>query len=154
MQATSEYKGPIDCVKKVYAQGGIRSLFCGTIATAFRDGLGCAFYFITYEWLKTLAFKFNADPNHIALISFAGGIVGFSYWAVANPGNMITSHLQIASRDKYPKGAKVVLTTMTKKEGYDIIYRGGVPIMNRAFPANVVCFFGYDLAVKSINSLL
>ena len=36
------YNGPLDAVRKLYAQGGIRSVFRGTGATLARDGPGSA----------------------------------------------------------------------------------------------------------------
>ena len=34
------YTGPLDVVRKLYAEGGIRSIFRGTFATLARDGPG------------------------------------------------------------------------------------------------------------------
>lgn len=36
------YKGPFDVVRKLYAEGGLRSIFRGTFATLARDGPGSA----------------------------------------------------------------------------------------------------------------
>lgn len=38
------YAGPIDAVRKLYAQGGLKSVFKGTGATLVRDGPGSAAY--------------------------------------------------------------------------------------------------------------
>lgn len=35
-----ELKGPVDVVKHLYREGGIRSVFRGSAATLVRDGLG------------------------------------------------------------------------------------------------------------------
>ena len=34
------YKGPVDVVKGLYAEGGLRSIFRGSYATLLRDGFG------------------------------------------------------------------------------------------------------------------
>jgi solute carrier family 25 carnitine/acylcarnitine transporter 20/29 len=38
------YSGPLDAVRKLYAQGGLKSVFRGTGATLARDGPGSAAY--------------------------------------------------------------------------------------------------------------
>ena len=47
-----KYNGPMDCAKKLYAEGGIRSLNRGFAATMARDSLASFMYFSTYELLK------------------------------------------------------------------------------------------------------
>lgn len=39
---SAAYSGPVDVVRKLYAEGGLRSIFRGTIATLARDGPGSA----------------------------------------------------------------------------------------------------------------
>ena len=57
--AEKKYNGTVDCVKKLYKEGGIRSIYKGTAATALRDVPASGAYFATYEWLK----KALADPQ-------------------------------------------------------------------------------------------
>lgn len=38
----AQYSGPIDVVRKLYAEGGLKSVFRGTGATLARDGPGSA----------------------------------------------------------------------------------------------------------------
>jgi solute carrier family 25 (mitochondrial carnitine/acylcarnitine transporter), member 20/29 len=47
-----KYDGAFDCAKKLYKEGGIRSVFKGTGATLLRDVPASGVYFVTYEWLK------------------------------------------------------------------------------------------------------
>lgn len=46
------YNGPVDVIRKLYATGGIRSIFRGTAATLLRDVPASGVYFLTYEYLK------------------------------------------------------------------------------------------------------
>ena len=55
-----KYSGTIDCVRKVFAEGGMKSIFKGTFLTLLRDVPSTGFYFITYETLKK---KFALDPK-------------------------------------------------------------------------------------------
>jgi solute carrier family 25 carnitine/acylcarnitine transporter 20/29 len=54
-----KYNGFTDCVKKLYAEGGIRSIYKGTVATALRDVPASGVYFMTYDMIK----KALADPQ-------------------------------------------------------------------------------------------
>lgn len=40
--AAQQYSGPFDVVRQLYKQGGLRSIFRGTVATLGRDGPGSA----------------------------------------------------------------------------------------------------------------
>ena len=54
-----------DCAKKLYKEGGIRSIYKGTAATALRDVPASGVYFATYDWFK----KALADPAKYNIIS-------------------------------------------------------------------------------------
>ncbi|XP_066526822.1 cAMP-dependent protein kinase type II-alpha regulatory subunit-like isoform X2 [Hoplias malabaricus] len=47
-----KYAGPIDCVKQIYRESGIRGIYKGTALTLMRDVPASGMYFMTYEWLK------------------------------------------------------------------------------------------------------
>lgn len=60
VNAEKRYAGTIDCLKKVYKEGGIRSVYKGTVLTLLRDMPSTGFYFVTYEFLKD---KFNLNTE-------------------------------------------------------------------------------------------
>ncbi|XP_041946024.1 cAMP-dependent protein kinase type II-alpha regulatory subunit-like isoform X2 [Alosa sapidissima] len=47
-----KYNGPMDCVKQLYKESGIRGIYKGTALTLMRDIPASGMYFMTYEWLK------------------------------------------------------------------------------------------------------
>ncbi|XP_051932659.1 cAMP-dependent protein kinase type II-alpha regulatory subunit-like isoform X2 [Hippocampus zosterae] len=51
---TVKYDGPLDCVKQLYKESGIRGIYKGTALTLMRDVPASGMYFMTYEWLKNL----------------------------------------------------------------------------------------------------
>ena len=53
-QKQQQYKNAIDCVSQLVAQGGLRSLYRGTVLTLLRDVPCNGIYFTTYEFFKTL----------------------------------------------------------------------------------------------------
>lgn len=89
------YNGVFDVVTKLYAEGGIRSLFRGTFATLARDGPGSAAYFATYESLKKIlsaapdtlpdGTKAPAPPLSVPAIMTAGAGAGIAMWSLGIP---------------------------------------------------------------------
>lgn len=40
-----------------------------------------------------------------------------------------------------------------KNEGPMALYKGVIPVMLRAFPANAACFMGFEICMKFLNWL-
>jgi len=149
--AKPKYGGPMDVVKKLYAEGGLRSVNRGFFATMARDSLASCFYFSTYEVLK---FKFTPEgakgPN-VAGTLFAGGMAGMFNWLVALPIDTLKSKLQVAPEGTYKHGIRSVFAEIMRTEGPAALYRGLSAVMLRAFPANAACFLGYETALKALT---
>lgn len=148
-----KYTGFNDCVKKLYAEGGIRSIYKGTIATLLRDVPASGVYFMTYEMLK----KAVADPNNPGSLSplrtvFAGGMAGIFNWMVALPIDVGKSRYQTAPEGKY-KNLAAVYKELIQKDGVRAFYKGATPVILRAFPANAACFLGYEVAISFLNKV-
>lgn len=148
-----QYSGFMDCVKQLYKEGGIRSIYKGTFATLLRDVPASGVYFMTYEWLK----KQLADPNDPGALSplktvFAGGMAGIFNWCVALPIDVGKSRYQTAPEGKY-KGLMEVYKELIQKDGVRAFYKGATPVILRAFPANAGCFLGYEVAMSFLNKL-
>jgi solute carrier family 25 carnitine/acylcarnitine transporter 20/29 len=52
LSSEKKYNGSLDCAKKLYREGGIRSIYRGTAATLLRDVPASGVYFATYDWFK------------------------------------------------------------------------------------------------------
>jgi solute carrier family 25 carnitine/acylcarnitine transporter 20/29 len=81
------YSGPLDAVRKLYSEGGLRSIYRGTGATLARDGPGSAAYFLAYEAIKKQLTPEGADPSALSLsaVMVAGGFAGVTMWTFAIP---------------------------------------------------------------------
>uniref|UniRef100_A0A183BPH6 Mitochondrial carnitine/acylcarnitine carrier protein n=1 Tax=Globodera pallida TaxID=36090 RepID=A0A183BPH6_GLOPA len=150
MGSTNEmpkYNGPLDVVRKLYKEGGIRSLYRGTAATLLRDIPASGAYISVYELLKD---KFSGGERQkltpMATL-MAGGFAGIANWSVCIPADVMKSRLQTAPEGKYPRGIRDVFREILREEGPRALFRGFVPVMLRAFPANAACFSGLELAL-------
>ncbi|VDD94241.1 unnamed protein product [Enterobius vermicularis] len=143
------YDGPIDVVKKLYKEGGIRSLYRGTFATLLRDIPASGAYLSTYEYLKKLFSGGHTDQKlPTGAILAAGGFAGIANWSVCIPADVLKSRLQTAPEGKYPDGIRGVFREVIREEGPKALFKGFTPVMLRAFPANAACFFGLELALR------
>jgi len=59
----------------------------------------------------------------------------------------------IAPEDMYKNGVREVFITLMKSEGPTALYKGIVPVMLRAFPANAACFMGFEVCMIFLNWL-
>ena len=139
-QAQPKYSGPLDVVKKLYTEGGLKSVFRGTGATLLRDVPASGVYFMSYEWLKKAVTPPGEDPSKINPLRaiLAGGTAGILNWIVALPPDVLKSRLQTAAEGTYPNGMRDVFGELMREEGPRGLFKGVVPVMLRAFPSNAV----------------
>lgn len=81
------YSGPVDVVRQLYKEGGLKSIFRGTSATLARDGPGSAAYFVAYEVTKKALTPAGSDPKDLnfGAVLLAGGTAGVAMWSIAIP---------------------------------------------------------------------
>jgi len=101
-QANSQtkFKGPLDVMKHLLKEGGVKSLFRGTGATLLRDVPGSVAYFWTYEFLKRSLSSNQTEISPLAVL-FAGGMAGIANWTLAIPADVLKSRLQTAPEGTY-----------------------------------------------------
>jgi solute carrier family 25 (mitochondrial carnitine/acylcarnitine transporter), member 20/29 len=147
-----KYNGMIDCAKQLYAEGGMRSIYKGSVATILRDVPASGMYFMTYELVKEVLVPEDASAKTKVLATIvAGGCAGIANWLVAMPADVLKSRLQTAPEGTYPNGMRDVFRQLMEREGPKALYKGVTPVMIRAFPANAACFMGFEVAVKFLD---
>jgi solute carrier family 25 carnitine/acylcarnitine transporter 20/29 len=151
----ARYTGMLDCAKQVLNEGGVQSLYKGTVATLARDIPGTVAYFGMYELAKRELMKAQGiDPNKGQLsplaVLTAGGLAGMACWTVGIPADVIKSRYQTAPEGKYD-GIVHVYKDLIKEEGYAGLFRGIRPALIRAFPANAACFLGMEVSRKMLG---
>nr|XP_012149588.1 PREDICTED: congested-like trachea protein isoform X2 [Megachile rotundata] len=140
-----KYKGPIDCAKRLYKEGGIKSIY--------KDIPASGMYFMTYECLKNWL---TPDGGNIGIGAtiVAGGFAGIANWIVGMPPDVLKSRLQSAPEGTYKRGIRDAFIVLMKEEGPKALYKGVTPVMLRAFPANAACFLGFEFAMSLLNLLV
>lgn len=149
-----KYKGPLDVVRQLYKEGGVRSIFRGTGATLLRDSPGSAAYFVAYELIKKALTPAGARPEDLnpGAVLFAGGMAGVAMWTIAIPPDVLKSRLQSAPAGTYA-GLMDCLQKTIKADGASALFRGLGPAMLRAFPANAATFLGVEYSTKVMDLL-
>jgi len=146
------YSGPIDVVRQLYKEGGIRSVFRGTGATLARDGPGSAAYFVTYEVVKKYLTPVGQKELSLSAIILAGGSAGVAMWSLAIPPDTIKSRLQTAPHGTYSGFLDCARKTIAA-DGVGALWKGFGPAMARAFPANAATFLGVEMSLRAMNTL-
>jgi solute carrier family 25 carnitine/acylcarnitine transporter 20/29 len=149
----TKYQSFMDCLRAVYREGGLRSVFRGTGTTILRDVPGNAAYFATYEVTKrgllSLTTSTGDQPQTsavpVAVTLLAGGMAGVGNWIVAIPMDVVKSRWQTAQPGTYTSPGHV-LRVLLQKEGPAALFRGLAPALLRAFPANAACLLGVETA--------
>ncbi len=151
----AKYSGMTDCARQLLREGGMASVYKGTVATLARDIPGTVAYFGMYEYSKREIMKLQGiDPGKgqlsLPAVVTAGGLAGMACWTVGIPFDVIKSRYQTAPEGKY-SGIVDVYKALIKEEGYAGLFRGLRPALMRAFPANAACFLGVELSKNMLG---
>lgn len=154
-QHSGRYSSALDCIYKLYKEGGIRSVYKGTCATMLRNIPAGAAFFTSYEWTQNVLTPEGETREALSPVRtvVAGGAAGIMHWLVIMPADVIRTRVQCATGGQYPKGVRSVFVELMKEEGPSAFYRGFTTVLIRAFPANGACFLGYEVAVRFIDWL-
>lgn len=151
-----KYSGGVDVVRQLYKEGGVRSVFRGSVMTLARDGPGSAAYFATYEGIKRYMTPKDANGKpkgdlSLTAVMTAGGAAGIAMWIPVFPIDTVKSRLQSAEGNVSIGGT---LRELYGKGGIKAFFPGMGPAMARAVPANAATFLGVELAQKFMGSML
>lgn len=77
----------------------------------------------------------------------AGGMAGTMEWAAVMPIDTIKTRYTVAEKGTT---VRAVVTTILRESGPRGLYKGFIPTMLRAFPANGAAFVGIDLTERHV----
>lgn len=149
-----KYSGGLDVVRQLYKEGGVRSVFRGSVATLARDGPGSAAYFATYEYIKrslTPVDPATGKPSgnlSLLAITSAGAAAGVAMWIPVFPVDTVKSRLQTMEGKPTLGG---VIGGLYRSGGLKAFFPGFGPALARAVPANAATFLGVELAHQFMN---
>lgn len=149
----AKYKGPADCIRQLYKEGGIRWIYRGTAATFLRDIHGSGVYFATYEILQRSLTPEGESRNDLSPLRtlLAGGIAGLANWLVAIPPDVIKTRVQTAPMKGESQKIAHAVQRLLKNEGYKALYIGSTPLLMRAFIGNAACLLSYEATIRILN---
>ncbi|KAI9265529.1 mitochondrial carrier domain-containing protein [Helicostylum pulchrum] len=141
-------KGPIDCLRKMYAKGGIQYCFKGMIPTTLRE-LSFGPYFLTYEAICRGLTPSNASSKYELSgpkVILAGGSAGIIAWCSTYFADVVKTRIQ-SEPERY-KGFVQCIKQSYREEGWRIFFRGLTPTILRAFPSNAATFAAYTWTMR------
>lgn len=151
------YAGGVDVVRQLYREGGVRSVFRGSVATLARDGPGSAAYFAAYEYIKrslTPIDPATGKPSgqlSLPAVTCAGAAAGVAMWIPVFPVDTVKSRLQTAEGSNVTIGG--IIREVYGKGGLRAFFPGFGPALARAVPANAATFLGVELAHQAMNKM-
>ncbi|PNY30049.1 Mitochondrial carnitine carrier, partial [Tolypocladium capitatum] len=150
------YGGAVDVVRQLYREGGLRSVFRGSVATVARDGPGSAAYFAAYEYIKRAMSPRDPVTGRptgelsLAAVTCAGAGAGVAMWTPIFPVDTVKSRMQTAEGHVTLGG---VVRELYAKGGLKAFFPGFGPALARAVPANAATFLGVELAHQAMSKM-
>lgn len=150
------YNGPFDCAKKIYDRNGIRGIYKGLGPTLIRESVGLGIYFATYEALIARELKLDTKltRNDIPAwkLCMFGGLSGYTLWIGIYPIDVIKSKLQTdgIKNGKY-NNAMAVAKDVLRTQGIKGLYKGFMPTILRAAPANGATFAVFEITMRLLG---
>lgn len=143
------FKGPLDCLSKIYRAHGIRGIYRGLGATLlFRGFFFC--WWGSYD-IFTRLFQKHTDLSAPAINFWAGGLSAQVFWITSYPSDVVkqrimTDPLGGALNDgtrQFPRWADAA-KAVYRESGAMGYWRGFLPCFLRAFPANAMALVAFE----------
>ncbi|KAG9406475.1 hypothetical protein AC1031_002795 [Aphanomyces cochlioides] len=142
MQVTTKalYKNTGDCIVQSYRREGLGVFFKGLVPTMWREIPGTAAWFSTYH-VSVKYLQGDKETKSELDVVAAGALSGIAYNGAFYPADTVKSHVQ--THPSHRRSLDVV-REIYSLHGIKGFYRGLVPTVIRAIPANAVLFYTYE----------
>ncbi|EJD55544.1 mitochondrial carrier, partial [Auricularia subglabra TFB-10046 SS5] len=152
--ASRQFKGPLHCAAQVMRAQGLQGLWRGYVASSwFRSSF--FWMFLSIEALMRGFARLDGTPYEMsqgAANFWAGGLASFSFWGFAIPADNIKNRLMGMPLDT-PRIAPWTLSRQVwRAEGARGFYKGFVPCVLRAFPANACAYFTFNWIMTTLGA--
>ncbi|KAJ3319064.1 Mitochondrial carrier protein ymc2 [Gonapodya sp. JEL0774] len=152
------YKGPVDAIRSIYREAGIRGVWKGQFVTIPREVLSYGAYYLTYESLVQRYLQRNNISDRSKLPTAQsmgfGAIAGFAFWIACYPVDVVKAKIQLDSLDPTKRAYRSAIhcvTSTLRSEGAKGLFRGFVPCMLRAAPVNAATFAAFEIAMNALG---
>ncbi|KAH0609486.1 uncharacterized protein H6S33_012972 [Morchella sextelata] len=149
------YNGPLDCIKKLVATGGIRhGLYRGEMVTILREAQAYGVWFLTFEYLMNMeSRKVRREDIPAWKIALYGGLAGEALWLGSYPLDVVKSKMQTdkLGDDKIYKSMTDCFRKVWQKEGMSGFWKGLGPTCLRAMPVSAGTFFVVEMTMRAIK---
>ncbi|ALC38344.1 CG8323, partial [Drosophila busckii] len=133
----------------IYAAGGVRGLWKGTVPKAWRGGLVTLGDVACYDLSKRYLMEWLDMPDD-RLIQFMGAMVaGFAGAAISTPADVVKSRIMNQPIDEkgrglHYKGTMDCFTQLVQGEGFFAMYKGFIPYWLRVGPWAMVFWTAFE----------
>ncbi|VAI09776.1 unnamed protein product [Triticum turgidum subsp. durum] len=166
MYAT-RYSSPLDCAVKTLQREGVRGIFRGGLATLYREAIGNAVFFCTYEYSRYWMHNYIDSPQFssnsglvvakdIGIGIMSGGLSGMAYftlqfWTATLPLDVAKTIIQTDHNPQSSRNPFRVLNMVYRRAGLAGCYAGLGPTLARAFPANAAAIVAWEYSAKILG---
>ncbi|CAN6287705.1 unnamed protein product [Urochloa humidicola] len=158
----ARYSSPLDCAVKTLESEGLRGIFRGGLATLFREAIGNAVFFCTYEYSRYWMHNYLDSPRFSSSSNFvlakdigigvmSGGISGMAFWTATLPLDVAKTIIQTDPDPHLSRNPFRVLSMVYKRAGMGGCYAGLGPTLARAFPANAAAIVAWEYSAKILG---
>jgi len=140
----------------------LRGLFRGGLATLFREAIGNAVFFCSYEYSRYWMHKYLDSPrfsssSHFILAKdigigvISGGISGMAFWTATLPLDVAKTIIQTNPDPHSSRNPFRILSMVYRRAGMGGCYAGLGPTLTRAFPANAAAIVAWEYSAKILG---
>ncbi|KAJ1947771.1 hypothetical protein GGF37_000148 [Kickxella alabastrina] len=141
------YTGTMDCVRKIYAQEGLRAFANGLEATIWRHALWNGGYFGSIFAIREVMPKASSKKGELVNNFIAGAIGGTIGTTLNTPPDVVKTRIQNHNVANGPARYSTFfggVKTIAQEEGVRALYKGYLPKVLRLGPGGGILLVVYD----------
>ncbi|KAI5921926.1 mitochondrial carrier domain-containing protein [Camillea tinctor] len=152
------YAGPLDCVRKLSAQGGgiLPGLYRGEAVTVLREAQAYGVWFLAFEWMMNAdAARNRVERRDVPAykVAFYGGLAGEALWLGSYPFDVVKSKMQTDGfgADMRYRSMRDCFAQTWRAEGMRGFWKGLGPTLLRAMPVSAGTFAVVEATMRALS---
>ncbi|PHH61746.1 hypothetical protein CDD81_7993 [Ophiocordyceps australis] len=149
------FHGPLDCLVRIYRAHGLRGIYRGLGATlVFRSGF--FWWWASYDVLSR-ALRTRTRLAQPAIDFWAGGLSAQVFWLTSYPADLVKQRImtdalggRIGDGTRRYRSWAQAARAVYCEAGWRGYWRGFVPCILRAFPANAVALLAFEATMRAL----